>query len=620
MKYISSIFVIILLSTIGLGQVQTPQWDVILPSKVKWLQVNDWGMVIAACENGMYGMDPRDGKKIWENTSLTNINEDFYSNIENTPLVLIADKGSDAKTVVINGLTGDVVFNSEKEGFSKVVSRKIIPEIEGLLIVYQTDAGDGIALYNYVNGTQKWNSSIEKAKSNAVQPEPFLDNGQNIVMANGPILYHIDASSGSILWNYEVKKNIIDVFTGPTGNELYTVSGSPSDSYRNNNTKSSLTVTGGTGKFSIDCIALADGSSIWKNPIEYSKSKYGGVALGEDDFFLLHTLGANQYKYSSSDPIWKKEKLGTGGDALGGIFESDESIIYFSPDGAGRTYGYLVDKAGNQLWKKKVIINGDLMLLEDLGDTFFYLSTQGLNFINKADGKLLWEGNKYLSSNFPVDFIQENASLYTVYIGNKLISVDLDTKDWSLITNDILFQGEVPSRLRKTDLGYVISGDQNVMLVNENGKEIYRTYLPQPEQSFGAKLALGTLSMATAVGSMAYGMSSAGYGLAGAVQDNDQYKKKAQRQLAVASFTAQLVGGFDALATLRFGQSVGSSDYQLILTRKDKAIGFVKVGLDDGAEQGVIVTDDRTPTYVLDHVDNKFFLKSGDTRVACYQL
>ena len=104
------------------------------------------------------------------------------------------------------------------------------------------------------------------------------------------------------------------------------------------------------------------------------------------------------------------------------------------------------------------------------------------------------------------------------------------------------------------------------------------------------------------------------------VQDNDQYKKKAQRQLAVASFTAQLVGGFDALATLRFGHSVGSSDYQLILTRKDKAIGFVKVGLDDGAEQGVIVTDDRTPTYVLDHVDNKFFLKSGDTRVACYQL
>ena len=620
MKNLLTLLLTLVISSQTFGQVQTPKWDVILPSKVKWIQVNDWGIVIAACENGLYGIDPRDGNKIWENTTLTNIKEDFYNTIENTPLILIADKGADAKTVVINGMTGEVIFDSSVEGFEKIVSRKVLPEIEGLLVAFKDANGDGIALYNYVNGSQVWISTSEKTKSKAVQPEPFMDHENNVIFANGSFLYRIDVSNGEILWTYETKKSLIDLFTNPDGSEVYAVSGAPSDRFRNTNTESSVTVSGGTGKFMIDCVELASGNSKWKKPIEYSKAKYSGVALGENDYFLLHTLGANQYPYSSTDGLWKKEKLGTGGDAIGAIFESEDGMIYFSPDGAGRTYGYFVDKEGKQLWKKRSLINGEIMLLEDLGDAFFYISTGEVNVISKSDGKQLWERDKYLSSNYPLDFFQESENEYIVYVGGKLISVDLANKDWKSIAEDFGFRGEVPSGLQNADKAYILTGNQNVMMIDTQGNEIYHTFYPEPEQSFGTKLAMGTLGMASAVGSMAYGMSSVAYGMSGALQDNEAYTKKSQQQAAISSFTADLTGGFDALATLRFGQDVGTRDYKLILTQKEKSIGFVKVGLDDGKEEGLIVTSDRTPTYVIDLVDDKFYLKSGDTRIASYQL
>lgn len=616
-----NVFILSLFISVGLcAQIQTPVWDTALSGTVKWVQVNDWGIVIVACDNGLFGVDPRDGNILWGNESLTNIKEDNYRPIDDTPLVLIDDKGNDAKSMVLNGLSGEVIFDSSVYGFEKVVSSKILPELEGLLVAFKNSTGDGIAFFNYVNGTHHWTQRVEKSKSNNIQPEPFLDKNGHIVFANGSTVYHFIASSGDIDWKVEFKKNVIDLFTDPEGMRLYVVTGSPSDFFRNSGTETAVAFSGGIAKFQIEVIQIQNGEALFKKPIEYSKSKYSGVALGQEDFFLLHTLSANQYDYSSEIPKWKKEKLGTGGDVLSGIYDSESGLIYFAADGAGRTYGYYVNNDGEQLWKKKLIINGDILLLEELKDAFFYISTKGVNFISKEDGKEVWQGNKYLSSNYAIDFIQSTENEYVIYIGGKLIRVDLEQKDWTVMADNFGFWNEVPSRLQKIEEGYVISGNQNVALFDQDGREVYHVFYPEPEQSFGAKLALGSLSMASAFGSMVYGMSSIGYGLAGAVQQNDDYTKKAHQQQAISSFTAELTGGFDALARVRFGQSITAETYKLILTKKDKKVSFVKIGLSDGSESAVIITEDRTPTYVLDHLDNKLFLKSADSRIACYQL
>lgn len=620
-KHLTILTCSLLLFLTSQAQTLTPSWEVSLPGKVKWMQINDWGIVIASCETGLYGIDPRDGNKIWEVTALTNVPEENYSTIPGTPLVVLAERSGNAKVAIINGLTGQKIFNSNESGIEKVQSKRVISEIEGVMISYSNEAGDGVALYSYTDGTEVWNTSIEKAKGNALQAQPIVDDQGNILYTNGSILYKIEGASGSILWQVETKKNFIDLFTNPSKTIVYGVSGSASEIFSQANAEPSvISMSSGGGKFLIEAFNIDNGNEEWKNPIEYKSSKYGGVALGEQDFFLLHTLSANKIKYDSGEPVWKKEKLGTGGADIGGIYGTDEGMIYVAPDSNGRTYVNYVDAEGKSIWKKKSIIVGQMIMMEDHGDAFFYITSKGPNFLSKEDGKVLWEGDKYLSGSVPVSFVRDVDDTYVMYVEGKLIRINLESRDWAEIASGFGFQAELPSDLQQIEEGFVLSGNQNAMLISKNGETVYHQYYPAPEQSFAARMALGALSTASAVGSMAYGMSSLGYGLSGAVQGNEAFMKKANQQATIASFTGEMSGGFDALASARFGEQASTDDYKLILTKQDKNIGFVKINLSNGDEEGMIVTADRTPDFVIDGIDDKLFLKLADNRVACYQL
>lgn len=606
-----------------IAQTLTPAWEISLPGKLKWMQVNDWGILVTACENGLFGVNPSDGEKLWEIPSLTNIKEDNYNIIEGTPLVRIADKGADAKTMIINGLNGEIIFNSEAEQMGKVFSSKIIYEVDGMMVAYSNEDKDGVALFNYLKAEKKWDRSFEKVKGGALQAQPLVDKEGNILYANGKNFYRLNGQTGEVIWQAEAKKNYIDLFTHPQGDVVYAVSGNASDAFKAANREpSALTVSGGAaGKFQIDAFELATGTEMWKKPVSYSKSRYSGVALGQNDFLLLHTLSANVIDYGSGAGLWKKEKIGTGGDRLSGIFPTDKGLIYAVADGTGRSNIYYVDDAGKKLWKRKAVINGDLVYLEQMNEQLFYISTRGTNMINLEDGKLLWEGDKYLAAgNVPISFIQDEDGSYVMYVRGMLVRVVPEAKDWTLITSNFAFQGELPTELRRLPNGYLLTGNQNAMLIGEDGKVIYHKYYEQPEQSFAAKMALGVVGMASSVASFAYGVSSFGYGLAGEMENNDHYRKKAMQQAAISSFTSDMTGGLDALAAVRFGEDAMVNDYKLILTKKDKSIGFMKIDLITGEEKGQIVTADRTPDFAIDAAGDKLFLKSAGQRVACYGL
>jgi hypothetical protein len=188
------------------------------------------------------------------------------------------------------------------------------------------------------------------------------------------------------------------------------------------------------------------------------------------------------------------------------------------------------------------------------------------------------------------------------------------------ITSNFAFRGELPTGLQLLPNGYLLTGNQNAMLISKSGRVGYHKFYPAPEQSFGAKLALGVLGTGTALTSFAYGASSIGYGMQGALQGNDAFSRKAQKQMTVATFTRDVTGGLGAMARARFGEQAGTDTYKLILTKKNHSIGFVKINILTGEEEGQIVTNDRTPDFSIDPIGNKVFLKSADDRVACYDL
>ncbi len=613
----------ILLSTqITTAQVLSPSWEVSLPGKLKWMQINDYGILIASCDNGLYGVNPEDGSKLWEITSLPNVPESNYQLIEGTPLVMIADKGADSQTIIINGLNGSVIFDSSKEALGTIISSKVIPEAGGVMMAYSGEAGDGITMFDYVNGDRKWDTLFEKAKAKNLQPRPFIDKEGNIIYALGKNLYKLNGSTGAIIWQTENKKNYIDLFLQPNEQVLFAVSGSPSTTFFREQTGKEVGLASGTaGNFTIDALDLGSGKELWKKPLDYSKAKYSGVATGENDFLLFQTFSTGKIDYATGNHLWKKEKMGTGGEKNAGVFVTDKGLGYAMMDAAGRVYIHFVNDAGEPLWKKPPVINGQLTYYKQYGNALFFISERETNFINLADGSFMWKGDKYLSAGeVPISVVQDKDGTFVMYVKGKLLRVMPDKQDWVEITSDFAFKGELPTGLQLLPTGYLLTGNQNSMLIDRSGKVLYHQFYPAPEQSFGAKLALGVLGTGTAFTSFAYGVSSMGYGMQGALQGNDDFTRKAQKQMTVASFTSDLTGGLGAMAQARFGEQAGTDTYKLILTKKEGSICFVKINILTGEEEGQMVTNDRTPDFSIDQVGKKVFLKSADNRVACYDL
>ncbi|MEQ9098520.1 MAG: PQQ-binding-like beta-propeller repeat protein [Imperialibacter sp.] len=604
------------------AQVLTPSWEISLPGKLKWMQINDYGILIASCDNGLYGVNPENGDKLWEITTLTNVPEANYQIIDGTPLVLIADKGGDSQTLIINGLNGNLIFDSAKEALGLIISTKVIPEAGGAMIAYSSEAGDGITMFDYVTGDRKWDTKFEKAKGKDLQPQPIIDGEGNIVYALGKDLYKLNGSTGAIMWQTDSKKNYIDLFLQPNKPVLFAVSGSPSSTFFEENTGKQIGLaSGAAGNFAVDALDLSSGGEVWKNPVDYSKAKYSGVALGESDFLLFQTFSSGKIDYATGDHLWKKEKMGTGGEKNAGVFVTDKGLGYAMMDAVGRAYINFVNEAGEPMWKKRPVINGQLTYYKQYGNALFFISEQETNFLNLDDGTFMWNGDKYLSAGeVPISVVQDEDGSFVMYIKGKLVRVMPDKQDWVEITSNFAFRGELPTGIQLLPNGYLLTGNQNAMLIDKSGRVLYHKFYPAPEQSFGAKLALGVLGAGTALTSFAYGASSIGYGMQGALQGNDNFTRKAQKQMTVATFTRDVTGGLGAMAQARFGEQAGTDTYKLILTKKDHSIGFVKINILTGEEEGQIVTNDRTPDFSIDPIGKKVFLKSADDRVACYDL
>ncbi|WP_416867996.1 MAG: PQQ-binding-like beta-propeller repeat protein [Imperialibacter sp.] len=618
------LFLSLLLLTVwgAKAQVLTPSWEISLPGKLKWMQINDYGILIASCDNGLYGVNPENGDKLWEITTLVNVPEANYQVIEGTPLVLIADRGGDSQTLIINGLNGNLIFDSAKEALGSVISTKVIPEAGGAMIAYSNDGSDGITMFDYVSGEKKWNTTFDKAKGKDLQPQPIIDNEGNIIYALGKELYKLNGSTGAIIWQKDSKKNYIDLFLQPNGQVLFAVSGSPSSTFFEEHTGKQIGLaSGAAGNFAVDALDLSSGKEIWKNPVDYSKAKYSGVALGEKDFLLFQTFSSGKIDYATGNHLWKKEKMGTGGEKNAGVFVTDKGLGYAMMDAVGRAYINFVNDAGEPMWKKRPVINGRLTYYKQYGNALFFISEQETNFLNLDDGTFMWNGDKYLSAGeVPISVVQDNDGSFVMYIRGKLVRVMPDEQDWTEITSNFAFKGELPTGIQLLPNGYLLTGNQNAMLIDKSGRVVYHQFYPAPEQSFGAKLALGVLGAGTALTSFAYGASSIGYGMQGALQGNDNFTRKAQKQMTVATFTRDVTGGLGAMARARFGEQAGTDSYKLILTKKDHSIGFVKINILTGEEEGQIVTNDRTPDFSIDPIGKKVFLKSADDRVACYDL
>lgn len=604
-----------------ISQTINPEWQISLNEKIKWLEVNDWGIVLACTDEKLYGLSPADGSVLWETGGLSNMKREGYSVIDGTPIALLED-GPLLKA--INGATGQVIFDSQKAGYKKVKKTHFLGEVGGILIEYKNAEEEGLALFDVQTGERKWDKSFSASMLKGdIQPAPVITKNGQIIHAGGKNIVAIDGQSGSVLWESEGKKPFADLFLDPTQTKVMAVQGSVSNAFLRENDDSGPIVTtqGNTGNFKIEAFDIKSGSVVWSH--EY-KSKYGGVGLGSEDLLLVHAFSINFINFETGKMKWKAEPKYVGGGVLLNAIIDDQGILYAveSHVTEGKVLIYYLNHDGEKIWKKPPYTNPTLLSLQKLENGVLYISPRGANMADIETGKDWWSGDQYLTSgDTPIMMTADANGRPVLLINGQLIRILAEEGKWELLASDARLKAGMPATFAYGEDGYLITSPQEALLIGKDGKRQYHRVYAPPAQSIGKQVLLSAAGLAMGmVGTMTLGMNAVAYSMAGALSDNESYSNKGALYADLFVLGADISEAVSASAAKRFSTQLEAPDYKLIMCTKDNKIGLAKIDLKDGTETGFIFTDDRTPEYVLDEIDHVLYFKSGSQRIAAYPM
>jgi len=157
---------VLLLSIACLAQPKKPPaWSAKFNSAINWQRIHSLGYIIVSTNDGLYAVNPSDGKIMWENKSYPALDPSMMQEVEGTEFLTVSYKQDQQSTVPLQAIIevskGKVMFDSQKEGIG-VLSRHVLPRSGKLLIIgvkQGKDLKDVVAtlfMYNISSGEQLW--------------------------------------------------------------------------------------------------------------------------------------------------------------------------------------------------------------------------------------------------------------------------------------------------------------------------------------------------------------------------------------------------------------------------------------------------------------------------------
>jgi hypothetical protein len=202
-----------------------------------------------------------------------------------------------------------------------------------------------------------------------------------------------------------------------------------------------------------------------------------------------------------------------------------------------------------------------------------------------------------------------------IYADGNFYRFDPQKGEYNIVAANIRFKGkEDPTEVEVFDHGFLVRSDQNMLMIDEAGKEIYNLYKPAPDKStFGKIVAItaGVASAAMAAGTSARaGMIKGSSGPFMTLEQNRAYENNMQ---ASNSFGAAASGMF-AEAGKRFKATFDTRDFTTILTEENRAKSLVVVDKKTGTDIRNVVINDKEPDYSVDEV-GRLIIYAQDRRV-----
>jgi outer membrane protein assembly factor BamB len=641
----------------------TPAWTLRLQGEILWQQVTPAGVLLAATDRELAGVDVDLGKLAWEKPDLGGLPPDSVRMVEGSLLMEAARPGL---LLVFDPVTGVVVFDSRRLNLTQVVTRRVLPQSGTLLVHGRRASGPAVlALYDLQTGAQRWASEslfepagpkktgfgglmqrMERGASERTELQ-VLQAGPDVIIVHTLMgLKALDARTGAIRWSATLP-------TARAGNaarhvRLYPSLDRPDRIYVSFDDR-------------LMAYRLADGQALWAKPptvdgwvhdivqhpagiIMLPESPPANEATGNVRIVngVVQT-GLNVVRYDDGTTIAAKplHMRGTVTDAL---ITGGSAVL--AVDAESRTFVNVLDVATATVrLSKDVKIKGQLAYAELTPAGLLYISRPDaatnaeVNVIDLATGEPKFKDaiesgkplnqDDYNAARYSLHHVVEGTTLYVFAShDHRLYAVDRTTGTFKALGGEIKLQGgEDPTDMEIRPAGIVLISPQNLVLVTRDGQVKQQVYYPAPQLP-GLLRALYRIQ---AVRAGLYGAAASAYGDAFAQasrQATDSNAKRITGQLATAYSTggAQLAGYSHqaaALASKRFRASLTVSNSVFMLTKSPDGNGNVLLQIDKDTGQPKSRVDlgkDREPVYAVDDVAGMLFLKTAAGTLTGYRL
>jgi outer membrane protein assembly factor BamB len=654
-----------------------PSWSAKFKTSINWQRVHSLGYLIVSTNDGLYGVNPNDGKIIWENKGFAALNPEYYQEVEGTEFLTIAYQTEKASTIPMQAIidvgSGKVLFDSQKEQIG-VLSRHVLAESGRLLVigVKPKTLSASLFMYDIASGEQLW-SNDEMFKADAgggkgflgklqamgqqlsnlqsLTSEPLELQDETIIITHPNYVIRVHTADGKVIWKNSIQPSLrAEIHFSPYKKGVVYVGTDVESDTGSGFSSSSSSGSGQPQKFYTNlyyAFDLQSGKPLWKEPAR-ENDRLNQIIIHEKGIIICPRSSQkptiNLINYESGQTSWgnKGKGIKAQGSVVSYITTEKGLLITTAFDNAWNNkaeefYLNILDpNTGTLKYEKAIKLKGDLVRTEMVSKGLLFITTKEVNILDTNTGSLVWANSIEAGNTFNSDKIRpfptgegSDGKMFVYSPKEKgVYEIDKQAGTFKKITpTKIEFEGkEMPHTIDVLTDGLVLSSDQNVMKIGFDGLVKFFKYYPAPRQPALIRALLAAQAVRAAYIGAAASAYSAAFAQA-SQQTTDPTGKALGQELsrgfgelgnAGFAYSAQAMKAFNA----RFKASMNTPSFVMMMTTQEKKGNqLVQVNKTNGEiASAVDIKNDKEPEYDVDQIYNYVYYRPSGSEIVCYKL
>lgn len=619
---IKSIFVFLLTVsfTTYMNAQETPENSYSLGAKINEMRLTQGGTLVVATNDALVGIKPGNNELLFNFTDYGRVKPEELTFIPMAPYVMVAQNGFggiSGKRAVIDYMSGKILFTTESKGWKQIYSCDVFMPQNKLVVSGIKDGKKAekytpkVAVYDLNTGEEDFSFFLFKPgkvtmKNYTVTGRPLLLKNKILVPTSQGII--AKSYSGETLWENKIKNA-----SWMTSNEEETDIYAFTATANRKNTKIHKVSANGTS-------AWADEKKV-KGTVTNFQILPQGIAVVSDvdnsgkKGLMKLASGRSESKITllsakNGDDLWEKAPKTKG--YVQHFYVMDDGILFGIAEGGINKISF----DGKTLFKKPLKTGENILTMANTKQGLIYITSEDANIVNLETGEQIWKKPlKYKRADAVSSTYDSKTGRYFISADDKLFAIDEATGDFEKLAESKFDGKEDPTGVEIRDSGILLTSSQNMMMLNNDGKENWHVYNRAPGKSAVGAIIAGVAAVATAATSVAASHAANQHRNS---LGNFTTKGEAYNDLSYGMAAAS--GASIAEMLKRFKATSATENAQFVLTKLDDGVGLVKLNKDTGEREKEIVLKDKKPVYEVDEFGGYLYYKADNKTIYAYNL